>query len=328
MILSCDQPGGRPFYPLDPKVRRLYVPPVKMKWGQGIFRHIKEIRRAVLSACPNVSIGFMHTAYIPLSWASVCTNIPVVASEHISFDHYRGRFFEYFAIFLAMPFLSAMTAQSTRIVAGYPWLLRRKMHVVPNPVNLDWGRIQKRREAGTEKIILNIGRLTLQKDQITLIHAFDMIADRFPDWCLHIYGDGELKDTIKKAIARSQASSRIKLFKPVRDISNIYKNADIFVNPAHYESFGLVTAEAMAHQLPAVGFVDCPGTNELIIDGYNGLLVSGVNRAMALAQKLEILMMDSDLRTRLGHNGPQSIEQYNPNFVVQVWEDVIRKVVG
>ena len=58
-----------------------------------------------------------------------------------------------------------------------------------------------------------------------------------------------------------------------KDIESEYRKASIFVNSARYESFGLVTAEAMSFSLPCIGFADCPGTNDLIKHGYSGYLV-------------------------------------------------------
>ena len=40
---------------------------------------------------PDVAVGFMHSSYIPLGLALLGTGIPLVASEHISYDHYRDR---------------------------------------------------------------------------------------------------------------------------------------------------------------------------------------------------------------------------------------------
>ena len=84
----------------------------------------------------------------------------------------------------------------------------------------------------------------------------------------------------------------------------IYLGADVCVNSSRFESFGLVTAEAMSYSLPCIGFYDCPGTNELIRDGKTGILVkNNGQRSSSLASGLMLLLSDSLLRQSLGKAG-------------------------
>ncbi len=109
------------------------------------------------------------------------------------------------------------------------------------------------------------------------------------------------------------------------DIESVYKAADAFVISSRYESFGLVTAEAMAHGLPVVGFSDCPGTNELIINEVNGLLVEPrSDRKDSLSESLDYLLSDCKLRTRLGNSAKQSITgKFSLQTVTDSWEKML-----
>lgn len=95
-----------------------------------------------------------------------------------------------------------------------------------------------------------------------------------------------------------------------------------------YESFGLATAEALAHGLPAVGFADCPGTNELIESGINGILVSGDDRVEALAAGLETAMGDPQLRQRMSARGPDSVAEFSVEHIVDRWEGLLDEVIS
>jgi glycosyltransferase involved in cell wall biosynthesis len=79
----------------------------------------------------------------------------------------------------------------------------------------------------------------------------------------------------------------------------------------------------MAHGLPAVGFADCPGTNELIVDGENGLLVAGEDRPAALATGLARLMGSAEERVRMGAAAPARIAPFAPERVVDRWEALL-----
>ena len=107
------------------------------------------------------------------------------------------------------------------------------------------------------------------------------------------------------------------------DIESEYQKAHIFALPSRYESFGLATAEAMAHGLPVIGFADCPGTNELISHDINGLLVKGSDRAEVFSLGLKKLIDEPDLRAAFGADGIRRVNVYIPDNIVEKWESVL-----
>ena len=87
-----------------------------------------------------------------------------------------------------------------------------------------------------------------------------------------------------------------------QDVQREYLRAQLMVTISRYEGLGLVTAEAIAHGLPTVGFGDCPGTNEIIQHCVNGMFVKPSNnqtRAEARAITLSELMEDHRKRLAL-----------------------------
>jgi glycogen synthase len=79
-----------------------------------------------------------------------------------------------------------------------------------------------------------------------------------------------------------------------------YANADIFVLPSRFESFGLVLLEAMSFGLPVIG-ARIGGMEEIVRDGENGLLMEP-GSAASLAEKLAMLVQDGQLRKRMSEN--------------------------
>ncbi len=107
-----------------------------------------------------------------------------------------------------------------------------------------------------------------------------------------------------------------------------YARADVLAVSSRYESFGLVTAEALAAGIPVVGFADCPGTNELVVDGVNGLLVSGDDRVAALEEGLRRITGDRDYRARLASSAASSVERFGLEAVADQWERVCRSMTS
>lgn len=326
-IMTFDQPGRSPFYPLDSRVKRVDLGignTTNSARSFETFTRILAARRVVLSSRPDVAIGFMHSMFVPLSFALAGTGIPVIGSEHIVPEHYRGRRLEFLLVMVSSFFMTKITILSERIRDQYPFFLRRKMVVLPNPV----AAAMEIADSGADRsnsVLLNVGRLDAQKDQATLIKAFAKLSPQYPTWKLRIVGEGILRGELLALISTVGMTEKIALAGVTPNIANEFANADIFVLPSLYESFGLATAEAMSHGLPVIGFSDCSGTNELIVSGETGLLVDpGSDRIESLAKGLQNLMSHPAICRRLGEAARRSIDwRFSPTYVSGLWEKML-----
>ena len=103
------------------------------------------------------------------------------------------------------------------------------------------------------------------------------------------------------------------------------READIFAFPSAFEGFGMALAEGMSVGLPAVGYKNCPAVNELIKDGETGFLCDdGVE---PLAQALDKLMGDKELRVKMGKAAKADMAQYAPEKIWDQWDDLMKKVI-
>ncbi len=328
-VLTFDQKGGESFYPLNTKVKRIHVSIGDVTQRSNPLQTVKRIlalRKTIMAEKPDAVVAFMHSMFIPIAFALAGTGIPVIASEHIVPDYYKNRKLEFALMVLASFLVKRITVLSEKVKSLYPPILQSRMDVMPNPVddtdeNADVLATQKRR-----KTILNVGRLDPQKDQESLIHAFALLAPHYPEWDLRIVGEGALRPQLEDLVDTYGLQDRIQLPGTTNMIGKEYQNAQIFAMSSKFEAFGLATVEAMAYGVPAVGYADCPGTNEVIKDQYNGLLVSGNNRAHAFSKGLEALMNNGALRRELGMNAKQSSTDYRPEKIVNSWEALIDTV--
>lgn len=332
-VLSFDSPGGESFYALDPLIERIELGVGSITGSATIMstlRRIVALRTSVCAYLPDVVIGFMHSMFIPLGLALVGTSTPMIASEHIVPAHYRSRPIEALMLHLT-PFLAkCITCVSEQVLRSYPLTLRRKMVAVANPVNVNThGRADASGSMKSRKVLLSVGRLESQKDHEILIEAFAEIADQLPDWDLRIVGDGELRQKLTSMIAKFGLKERAYLPGVTKDIMEEYLSAQLFVQSSRYESFGLTTAEALAHRLPAVGFDDCPGINQLILPGVNGDLADGKGmRSASLSITLKALMENDDLRVRLSEQSGGIPHECRLERVLDHWEKIINEVKG
>jgi glycosyltransferase involved in cell wall biosynthesis len=97
-------------------------------------------------------------------------------------------------------------------------------------------------------------------------------------------------------------------------ISTLLSASDIFLMPSTAEAFGLMALEAMACGTPLIVF-DQTALPEVIGDA--GLVV-GMRDSSALANAIDRLLQDEDLRTWLGKNALRRIEEH---FTLQQYID-------
>ena len=180
------------------------------------------------------------------------------------------------------------------------------------------------------KVITFLGRFDkLQKRPHLLVEAFSRIASSFPDWIVKLYGevdlDSEYTKYIREVIKKGALEERILLMgvtdKPLMSL----RESSIFVLPSSSEGFGLALTEAMSLGIACVGIKGCAAVDGLIVDHQNGLLAEPTPTSIATA--IGGLMQDSVLRKRLGSRAKVSMEEFNPDKVWSLWDELITKTL-
>lgn len=327
-LLTFDEPGYKSFYKLDSRIQILSIGIGNVTLPATIsesIKRIKAIRLIVKKLKPTCLIGFMHSIYIPLGFALWDLNIPIIASEHTVFQHYKRFPFQRFAIQIGFFLLNKITVVSEQAMLSFPNRLQKKMAVIQNPILISnlGPRANVGGYIGKQKVLLTVGRLSRVKDHRTLIEAFGKIVDLLPDWDLHIVGEGECRKELEWQISSLNLKKRVSLVGAVSDIENRYLSSQLFVMTSLYESFGLTTVESLSYGLPVIAFSDCSGINTLVKNNVNGILVkTDTSRENALADALFLLMSNNELRVSLSDNC-ELLQGYEINEVTDCWEKLI-----
>ena len=99
-------------------------------------------------------------------------------------------------------------------------------------------------------------------------------------------------------------------------------NSDIFVHPTYNDCFPLVLLEAMQHSLPIVSTFE-GAIPEIVEDSINGFLVPQKD-AKSLAEKLEILISNPELRQQMGKAGRR---KYENEFTLEKFENRLKDIL-
>jgi len=164
--------------------------------------------------------------------------------------------------------------------------------------------------------IVSVGRLVPFKGFDDLIDACAELARRRIDFVCDIIGDGPLRETLEAKIEQLDLSSRVNLLGSLSQDAVLEKlqAADIFALASTTDPqgatdvFPTVILEAMASARPVVS-TRLAGIPELVVDGQTGILTPPGD-STALAQALEQLLRDPELRLRFGDAGRARIEQH------------------
>ena len=177
------------------------------------------------------------------------------------------------------------------------------------------------------KTIISVGRYSEQKGYDLLIESWKIVAQKHPDWCINIYGEGELKDSLQQQINTANLQQQIKLCQPVTNITKKYLESTFYVMSSRFEGFGLVLMEAMNCGLPCVSF-DCPyGPSGIIRHQEDGLLVDNGN-IHALAESICYMIENQEKRIEMGKKAKENIQRYSRGSIMAQWESLFQLLVN
>jgi glycosyltransferase involved in cell wall biosynthesis len=166
-------------------------------------------------------------------------------------------------------------------------LVRMTSNAVIEDASVLAGVDDREREPG---LVVAVGRLSLEKDQATLLHAFSKLP-RDGKTRLEIFGTGPQRPALENLIRTLGLGDRVSLQGFVSDPFPVFRRAALLVSSSRFEGFGNVLVEAMSCGTPVVS-TDCPyGPAEILEHGRYGQLVPiGDADAMARAIALGLAM--------------------------------------
>lgn len=174
----------------------------------------------------------------------------------------------------------------------------------------------------TAKSTIFVGRFSKQKDVGSLLCIWNLVHQRHPDWCLHIFSGCNEEDNLFTEI--KQMDANIQIHEPTLNIIEKYKESSILLLTSQFEPFGLVLPEAMSCGVPVVAF-NCPyGPADIISDGIDGFLIQQRN-CEDFANKICLLIDNIDLRVKMGKAGIDSSKRYDAHRIMPLWKKLFEQ---
>ncbi len=201
-----------------------------------------------------------------------------------------------------------------------------KVVVVHNAVDLKYTNYgEDFKVGGKDKIVLFLGRLTLQKGPDYFIQAAKKCLELDPNIKFIIAGTGDMEGYIVEKAAELGIADRVLFagFVSDEDLDKMYQMADVYVMPSVSEPFGITPLEAMKNGTPVI-ISKQSGVSEVIdhclkVDFWD--IDQLVDRIMAV-------LSYEELNKELKYHGSTEIKKFNWNEPAKKCIDVYNHVLG
>lgn len=196
-------------------------------------------------------------------------------------------------------------------------IIINKSSIIPNPVIIpsqSWN-IDK-----AKKTIACVGRLDIRyKRQDILIKAFAQLEEKYNDWKLVFYGDGNDRLKLECLVSELKIEDRAFFCGKVKNVSEKLVNDGIFVLASDTEGMPNALMEAMALGMPVIS-TDCSpgGARALIENGVNGFLVEKSSQDK-LSDAIICLIENKELRVGMGIEARKRMMDFSPEIFISNW---------
>lgn len=340
-VFTLMPPDEAPFYPMNPAVAHKPLgglgPGASFGNPIAILSAARRIRTAMSSlpsgGRPRVVLGFTTLGAMLAILATRATTTPVVAAERIDPAGHGRRIGR--AKTWARDTLYAradhVVVQTARAREALGWLPEAQISIIANAIAPVTGQAAPDLAGpGGRFRLIAAGRLDSQKGFDLLIPAFASLAARFPAWDLVVHGEGPQRGQLETAIAAHALQNRIRLPGVTARLDQELLAAHLLAFPSRYEGFPNALAEGLAAGLPAVGYRDVAGVEDLIVTGADarstGLLADAGATVASLADRLAALMADPVLRRTMGTAARAHVAAFTPQIHYETWERLLTRI--
>lgn len=198
------------------------------------------------------------------------------------------------------------------------------VHAAPHSTRLEpyWAVGRRRIEEGyatspdngrdaTALRVLVAGRLVPRKGFEAVVQALAVAQRLEPEMRLSIAGSGPDEERLRELARELEVPAEFVGFVDQPELASVCARMDAFVLPSTQDEFGFVLLEAMAAGLACVASPFAGATEDLILDGENGLVVDPRDRER-LADALVELARDPARRRRLAERAHRQALERTP----------------
>jgi L-malate glycosyltransferase len=321
--------GGKPAGPsfhgdLDPSVEQHFLGARRRNFPLAVFK----LAAFLKSRRINVAHSHMFGANLYGCLAAKIAGVPVVVTTEHGENPWKRPVHRWLERRVVSPIADERFCVSPQILAlrrdkdGIP---AAKLSLTVNGTLVP--ALPEHKEPNPVPVIGAVGRFIPAKHYPGLLQAVAELRRRGRELELCLVGDGPEMASIRSMIQQLGLSAVVRLPGLVTDIGRWYRRFDIYASSSIREGQPLALLEAMAYGLPVVA-TDVGASAETVRHGVGGLIVPPGDAA-ALADSLDALLDDGELRRTLGANARARVEStYSVQAVASAYLDSYSEILS
>jgi len=283
-----------------------------------LFQRTLKLKRIFKKENPDCIFSFMESANFP----SILTGKDVVVSIRNNPNRDYSWLQKIFARFL---YKFSNVKKIVAVSKGVEKILNKDYKLdntttIYNPVIVDDKYKIQEDLSKYQPYILSVGRLEKQKNFEMLIRAYSK-TEASKEAKLLIVGEGSQRKKLKALIHNLNLEGKVLLLGKKDNIRDCYLQSEMYVLPSKYEGFPNALIEALSNRCACIATNCETGPNEIIKDGFNGLLVENENED-ALAKAIDRLYFDEELKNMFRGNAQKSIEHLKLEEIAKKWLEI------
>lgn len=139
-------------------------------------------------------------------------------------------------------------------------MLSGKFEIIPNGIDIERfafnEKARKKTRAvlgiGQKPLLVNIGRLCEQKNQMFLLDVLKELTERGNDCTLLLVGEGEMLAALHDKAEKLEIVDKVIFYGTTSAVEDILSAGDVFLFPSIFEGFGIAALEAQTASLPVI----------------------------------------------------------------------------
>ncbi len=218
----------------------------------------------------------------------------------------------------------AVSEYTKRKIVEHYGIAPQKVYVVHNAVEPRLQAFPPSKLNAHDKIVLFLGRITLQKGPDYFLYAANMVAKRIPNVKFILVGTGDMEPFIIEKAVELGLTDKVLFtgFLTGPDIDRAYKMADLYVMPSVSEPFGIAALEAMSNGTPVL-ISKQSGASEVI----RNCLKADFWDVHDIAQKIISVLQHPALKETMQDEGNREVVKFTWSESSRKCEDVYAKVI-
>lgn len=210
----------------------------------------------------------------------------------------------------------AVSKENQRLLADFFNAHESKFPFINNGINLQ--RFYQKKHLNFT--FINVGRQDENKNQISILNAYEILYKSNNNVRLILLGDGEKHTYLVDEVKKKGLDEVVLIPGNVGNTEDYYAISDCYVQASHREALPLTALEAMAAKLPIIS-TDVGGMRDVVVDS-NGYLVDDEDENAILDAMRNVLNMTSNERLRMSSESYKLVQSYSAELMAKEYENL------